>query len=509
MRAFSVSSHVFTRNCGFLFAIAAALLPQAISAAEKRNITEKDLFNFVWVGDPQLSSDGSRVAFVRVSANEKKEGYETSLWSVSTAGGEEPHRLTTGTHDTSPRWSPDGKYLVFIRATEKEGKPEPGQLCMLPMTGGDAFQFTSLPKGAGGIVWSPEGKQIAFTSSSNPEDLAKQEKKKQKEEALKKAAAEGQETAKRTEAIKEDEGERESDAHVITRAVYRSNDEGYLDPKRPQHIWTVTAPRTAEEKVQPTQLTSGRFDEGDPLWSKDGTRIYFTTSRVDEPYYELPKTELYSIAASGGEPMKITTIDMDGSDFALSPDGKQMAFVASVNEPVNSYTQPDLWTIELTPDAKPRNLTGGFDWDLAAGVFGDNAAPRAGGGDAPIWSADGKNILEIYSKQGRTNIGRFDAATGALTEVTQGNQAVARVRARADGSKLVYLVSTPTRIGDLFVLEPGGQPRQLTDVNRELFTQLNLSEPEEVWYDTFDGKRVQAWLQKPPVSMQKRNTRSS
>ena len=101
-----------------------ALCPRATSAAENRSITEKDLFNFVWIGDPQLSPDGSRVAFVRVSVNEKKEGYETSLWVVSTAGGDEPHRLTTGTRDASPRWSPDGKYLAFVRTTEKEGKPE-------------------------------------------------------------------------------------------------------------------------------------------------------------------------------------------------------------------------------------------------------------------------------------------------------------------------------------------------------------------------------------------------
>ena len=146
--------------------------------AEKRPITEKDLWDFVWIGDPQVSPDGSRVAFVRVTVNEKKEGYNTSIWSVPVAGGEAPRQLTKGDHDTTPRWSPDGKFLLFLRSTEKDGKPEPPQLAMLPMAGGDSFVFTDLPRGAGSPVWAPDGKNIAFTSDTNAEDLAKQEKKK-------------------------------------------------------------------------------------------------------------------------------------------------------------------------------------------------------------------------------------------------------------------------------------------------------------------------------------------
>src|SRR6202162_258782 len=157
--------------------------------AHKRNITERDLWDFVWVGDPQVSPDGSRVAFVRVTVNEKKEGYNTSVWSAPTAGGEEPHQRTKGDHDSTPRWSPDGKFLLFVRATETDGKPEPPQLSILPMAGGDSFSFTDLPKGASNPVWSPDGKTIAFTSETNPEDLAKQEKKKKKEEELKKAVS--------------------------------------------------------------------------------------------------------------------------------------------------------------------------------------------------------------------------------------------------------------------------------------------------------------------------------
>ncbi|HEX4638743.1 MAG TPA: S9 family peptidase [Chthoniobacterales bacterium] len=512
------------------FLVAAGLVfVVATSFAQKRNVTEKDLWDFVWVGDPQISPDGSRVAFVRVTVNEKKEGYNTSIWVVPTAGGEEPHQLTKGEHDSTPRWSPDGKFLLFVRATEKDGKPEEPQLSILSMAGGDSFSFTDLPKGAGNPVWSPDGKTIAFTSETNPEDLAKQEKKKKKEEELKKAVrgispSASPQSAKspgeksptkpvEDEAAKkaESESEHESDVRVITRAVYREDNEGYADPKHPAHIWTIPAPRNADEKVQPKQLTSGRFEEGNIVWSKDGALIYFISLHVDEPYYDRPKSELYSIPANGGNATKLNTIDMDVGGLSLSPDGKQLAFVASITQPVNSYTQPDLWIVDLTADAKPRNLTEKFDFDVGNGPFGDNAPPRAGGHNQPIWTADGKSLIDVYGKQGKAILASFDATSGAVTDLLGGNQAVLQVRASKDTSKLACTISTPTRITDLFVLDrpafaeatagrqsTNSEPKQITDLNKELFSKLNLTEPEEISYKSFDGKTIQAWVQKPP-----------
>ena len=482
------------------------ILPFAQAAAPaKRHITEKDLFDFVWIGDPQVSPDGARVAYVRVTVNEKKDGYDTAIWTVPSASNEEPRQLTSGPHDASPRWSPDGKWLVFTRATEKDGKKQPAQLCLLPMTGGDAFIFTDLPKGANNPKWSPDSKSIIFTSSSNPEDLEKQARQRKREEERKRAAlaesspAPGASPNEKKKAEEAEEEEHESDVHVITRAVYRDNEEGYLDSKRPDHLWVVTVPQSAGEKVEPRQLTHGRFDEGNAVWSKDGAQIFFASWHVDELYYELPKTELYVVPTKGGEAKLLTTIPMGIRTMTLSPDGTRAAFIASTNEPVNSYTQPDLWTIELRAGAKPVNLTSGFDFDAGDSVFGDNAAPRGFGGTAPVWSADGKSILEIYAREGRTELAAFDAQYGAATDLTEGTHAVTRFAASANGSKIAVLISTPTRINDLFFIDqPGAAPRQLTHSNDKLFSQLELSEPEEIWYQSFDGKRIQAWVQKPP-----------
>ncbi len=467
--------------------IAIVVFVSAPAFAQKRNITEKDLFNFVWIGDPQVSPDGSRVAFIRVSVNDKKDGYNTAIWTVTTATGE-TRQLTNGPRDTSPRWSPDGKYLLFTRALEVSGRVEPPQLFMLAMAGGEPFQFTTLPRGAGGPQWSPDGKMILFYNSATPEELAK---------AARNNTPSSQPAP--SPAASPTPPERESDVRVITRAVYRMNGTGYLDFKHPQHIWVVTAPRTGDEKVTPKQLTSGRYDEGGAFWSKDSSRVYFESDQIDEPYYELASTTIYSVAASGGTPEKFTSFAMGAGAFSLSPDGKQLAMIAASSQPIRSYSQPDLWVMDMNAGAKPRNLTTAFDYDIGSGLTGDNAAPRGGSGSLPVWSADGRNVIIGYAKEGKANVGSFDVATGKLTDVTTGNHAVMSFRAVPDASKFVLLISTPTRIGDLFWLDKAGaQPKQLTKINDELFSKLNLTEPEEIWHNSFDGRKVQVWVQKPP-----------
>jgi dipeptidyl aminopeptidase/acylaminoacyl peptidase len=509
---FSFSTLVITLTIIVLATSLPAQNSNAQPGVAKRAITEKDLFNFVWIADPQVSPDGSRAVFTRVVTDEKRTGYETSIWMVATSGNEDPVRMTNGKHDAHPRWSPDGRRIAFVRGGEKDdsGKPRPAQIAILSLAGGEARIITDLPKGAAGPVWSPDSKRIAFLSSTTPEDIEKAQRKKNDAKAAgantgtntKESAAPGSLTAAKPDS----DSDRESDIHIITRAVYRDNEEGYLDFKRHEHIWVTEIPTTSDEPAKPLQLTSGDYDEGEIVWTHDGSRIYFLTSRIDEPYYETPSTDIYSISSlpktPGGTPEKLATVPMGIGDLALSPDGRRVAFHGSVTQPVRSYSQPDLWIMDLTPNAQPRNLTADYDFDMGSSVFGDNAAPRGGNGATLHWSPDGRWLFDIVAKQGRTPLVRVDAQTGAVTEITRGDQAVLDFSVTPDARTVVALVSTPVAIGDLFTVSmegnQNGAQTRITDANKTLWSQLNLTAPEEINYKSFDGIPIQGWIQKPP-----------
>ena len=449
-------------------------------AAEKRAITEMDLFKFVWIADPQISPDGSRIVFVRVWVNQKADRYESALWIVP-AGGGGSRQLTSGPRDGGPRWSPDGKTLAFIRSSEKEGRPQPAQIYLLSLDGGEARPLTDVPKGAGGFEWSPDGKTIAFSVT---DDGKKEPEKPNPENAD----------------PKEKTPERVSDVRVISKAVYRSNGPGYLNSKARTHIWTISVPATTADQPKAKQITKGNFDEGNLSWSPDGSRIYFVARRVAEPYYESARTDLYSVALDGSDERKLLTFEGGMRDYTFSNDGKRLAFGGSLsNKPVQSYTQPDLFVVNAEPGAAPKNLTASYDFDIGGGIGGDQRAPRGGGGGGVVWSRDDRWLYVNVAEHGAANLKRIDAASGKVEPLTTGAHEVQSYTMTKDASKMALLVASSTNIGDIFSLDTAsGKLTQLTRVNDELFSQLNLTDPEEIWYTTFDGKKIQAWIQKPP-----------
>ena len=126
------------RRCASLMVLVVMMILSAsVFSQTKRGITETDLFKFNWIADPQISPDGARVVFTKVWVNQKADRYDTALWIVPTNGGA-ARQLTAGPRDGTPRWSPDGKQLAFIRSAEKEGKPQPPQIYLMSLDGGEA-----------------------------------------------------------------------------------------------------------------------------------------------------------------------------------------------------------------------------------------------------------------------------------------------------------------------------------------------------------------------------------
>ena len=443
--------------------VLATLLFAAV--AQARPITEKDILAFRWVTDPQIAPDGSQVAYVLVTVDEKSDTYQTSIWSVAFNAGATPRRLTNGPQDTTPRWSRDGKQLAFLRTSgEKDGKPEPAQIWALRMEGGEPRALTTFKRAISSFAWSPSSRQIAFTATLRPEDLADEKK-----------------------------GERVSDVRVINQATYRSNQAGYNDPARRSHVFVVDV---VDDGSKPKQLTSGDFSEGDLQWSPDGSRIFFTSNRTLEPYYDSQLSALYFVPAAGGDMTKSVSYDGAIGPYAISPDGRSVAFVGSINTPVTSFTQSDLFIAALDGSAT-RNLTASYDFEmLQGGIGGDQAPPRAHRQARPVWSSDGKTILMTTADRGAANLSRIDVASGKVTPWTSGKHTV--MTYDIQGNRTVALISTPTRIGDFYAVANDGTLTRLTNANEKLWSELTLTEPEEIWHPSFDGKTIHTFVQRPP-----------
>jgi len=463
------------------------LLPLCVAAAGQRPITEQDLLSFAWVADPQIAPDGSHVAFVRVTVDRQADQYVSTIWIVKADGTDAPRQITAGQRDTAPRWAPDGDRLAFVRAIEKDGRTQPSQIYVLPMRGGEPRPVTEMPRGAANPVWSPDGRTIAFSSTARPDDL-------------KTAAAEGSKPAP-------DAKGRTSDVRVITEAVYRANGvsgSGYVERDRPASIWTIAVPDANDDRRAPVRVTAGDFAASNHQWSPDGREIYFTSDRRREPYYYPDDSDLFAVLRTGGDPRRVASIDGTIGAFALSPDGRKIAFIGAANgRPERSYDQPDLWVLDL-PAGTPRNLTTSYDFDIGGGLAGDQRAPRGQHPAAPIWNADGTCVFVRAGERGTARLlpvevesGRTDLYTGH----TPGTDAeVLSYTADATAQRFAFVLSTPTVVGDLYSIDgaSGGAPRKLTSFNDGLFGQLKMNAPEEIWYSSFDGRKIQGWILKPP-----------
>jgi len=449
----------------------------AIAAPVRRPITETDLVKFRWIADPRISPDGRDIAYVLVTVDENEDRYTSSIWTVATSGDTPPRPLTGGPQDSAPRWSPDSRTLAFLRAKEKD----PPQIYLLAMTGGEPRKLTDLPAGASPGVWSPNGKTLAFTSKTTPAELVEQKER---------AAHPDRDVAARSK--------KKTDVRVVTRAHYRDDTDGVFDPAAREHIWTTPAVAAPTGATAATQITTGGYDEQAPIWSADGSQIYFVSDRVYEPYYERGSANLYAVPSAGGAVKTVVDIDGPVARVAPSPDGKAFAFIGSINaNPEPSYTESDLLVFR---GGKTENLTAAHDGDVGNTTIGDQRPPRGNAPPSPpLWAPDGTTLVVATSERGRSNLVRLDLASGKRQPITTGDHAVLSYSATPDTGRIALTIEDGTHLTELYVLDTAStRLTRLTHENDTLLEGLQLSQPEQLVYKSFDGRSIEAWVVKPP-----------
>ena len=489
-------------------ALMLVLLP-ALASAQKRPITDRDLFAFQWIGDEQVSPSGNAVVFVQASVTPDHSGYQTSLYLLDlTQPNASPQQLTPGTHDQSPRWSPDGSQIAFVRSAERAGAgaagpPSPPQVYLMPArVDGPVIRLTELPKGAGSPLWTPDGHALVVTSST-PQDQTKA-----KTEAAKLGRATGDEA-------------HVSDIRIINRASYRFNGEGYLDPTFVPQLYMVYLPDAGGTQPPAWQLTGGRYGAQDALLAPNGW-LFYTSSPIDEPIYEeFPHNTLYGmeVSTSASHPKDLPSpaftqdLHHEARGLAISPDSKHVAFHAQAEGAhAISHQQTDLWVLDLswsgsapTASSEAHNLTGSLAYEMGSGVGGDNTAPRGGGRDALTWSPDSTHVLDIAGHRGSALLVSVDATKlNSVAELTAPKQAVIGFSSAKDGQHLTALISNPIAIGDLYSIAGPQQQTQLTRSNDKLFSQLDLQMPLDlqvkptVHAADLKGETIDTFVQLPP-----------
>ncbi len=362
----------------------------------------EDLARLNVPSDPQVHPDGQRTAFVLNRIDLEEDGYRRQ---IHLHDGESVQQFTTGQIDALPRWSPDGKRLAFLRATDVK-KPI-AQLAVMPAAGGEARLLTEFGLGVEYLTWSPDGRWICVVAKSWAPQVA--------------------------DLTDEERGRR---AKRISTFPYRFDNRGWLHDRYRQ-LWLVD-PGGSEE---PRRLTDGDFDESMPAWHPDGDRIAFVTDRGPRRGLD-PGSDVYEVALDGQ-----LTRPVERGGWLLpvySPEGR----LHLIGDPQLDYPRlQGLW--KVGEDGVPENLLPDLDRSLFSLGGGASALPR--------WS-DGL-LYCVVEDSGRFEVSRF-APDGGRESVMAGDRLVTGFDV-GPGGRLVAAVSSPTEPGEI-VSVVGGDEQRLT-----------------------------------------------
>lgn len=450
--------------------------------AQGRAFTPQDWYRLTTLSGAALSPDGKWVAFTATTVREKENKRHSEIWMVSTDGGE-PIRMTSpGLESSAPRWSPDGRILLF--SSTRPGSQARTWGLRLDRPAGEAFEVDSLPDGS----WSADGRIVVWTDTAT---AARRDSTPTPWDRMQPMARPPQ------GAITRPLDPARFDGRHVTEMVYKSNERGFIPGPREPRRWNAAQLWTRTDGGEKRMLTTAAYSHRGAALSPDGRWIAFVADaglRPDSvvqaeqdslgrlPYdarrSEAPRNDadIFVLAAEGGTPRRLTTMNGSERNLQWSPDGARLAFLSATTRtgPVR------LWVVPAA-GGEPRDLLGNFIYEPSS----------------YSWQPSGDLLMQA-SVGGRDAIFQVDPRSGAIRELVSGRRRLPSVSVGADGRLLAYVATSVSQPTELFLANADGTgERQLTRFNEALNREIAWPEAERFTYRSVGGLEIEAWLQKP------------
>jgi Tol biopolymer transport system component len=429
-------------RAGFVFVFGACVLAM-IPSCTGQGLASKDLSRMRFVGSVALSPDGRRVAYTVTMLDEPGRPYG-QLWIMELATQKSIRLGGDKDRGGGPLWSPDGKWIAFFgKQGDKHGllmaRPDGSDVTVLASPEGTN---SPLPGIGNEVTWSPDGKQVAFISST-PDDRA---------------------------------AEASGDPMVITRYLYKPDaGEGmtrFNDNQR-LHIFVVDV---ATKQIR--QLTKGNTDEHSIDWSPDGKEILYLTN--PEPNQdEFFNYDVFALKVADNSVRRITATEFIEYGPLWSPDGKRILFRGTrrgLTDRETTMEDTHVWVM---------NADGSERREIGAVIDNRQGSPR--------WVADGNSAYFTVQERGSNYLVRLPvsggkpAEAGKLEYVVKEPGSVGSFSVARDGT-VAYTFASPRDFSELYLKTGNGQPRKLTDLNAELFAGKKIGEVESFTFISNDNK---------------------
>jgi dipeptidyl aminopeptidase/acylaminoacyl peptidase len=413
---------------------------RAKSASTARPFKPKDLLRQVVIQGLAVAPDGSSIVYVRRTIEDNK--YVRSLWRTTFAGGR-PEQLTTGKGtNTRPRFSPDGRSLLFL--SDRSGK---SQAWVIQMAGGEARQVTDLPNGVGGAEWAPDGKRILLLAPSGE---------------------------KRFVVGKDDDPV----ARRIRDYTWRIDGGGYRDEYT--SLWVVDL-----SGGKPVRLTAPTYDVNAAQWSPDGRTIAFVADLRDDAHLvEYPS--LWAIPASGPngvEPAKVAALAGAILNVAWAP-SRQIAFLGNSRPKAPGWANVDLYLADGNDSIQ---LATGRDLNIWNTTYGDFEDAEQFGAPPIAW-LDDEHVACLVARRGASHPYLF-GVDGSIEAMAEEDMVCSSIDT---GGGRVAVVASGHGPSDVYSVENGKLRRLTTDGSKwfvpfqRRVETLNIPHP--------DGHGIHAWL---------------